>query len=487
MNICFVTSECVPFVKTGGLADVSGALPRALAGMGDHSVKLFLPLYDRIRVFDHGFVPATDLDGSRVTISGVERKYGVWYGHLPDSDVEVYLIDCPHYFHRRRVYTEDPDEGERFVLLQHAAFHIMQRYHWHPDIIHGHDWQAGLMPALLKHVYSWDGLFRDTKTVLTIHNIGYQGLFSPALAVGAGLPDREAGEGGSLEFSGAFSFLKSGIVFADRITTVSPTYADEIRTPEYGEGLEQLLTWRASCVSGILNGIDTDAWNPATDPRIHTTYSIEDVDAGKWANKQALLADFGLDARRETPVFGIVSRFAPQKGFDLLFPILVGLLDRLDIQLIVLGSGDGRTEKYFRNLAGLRPDRVGTYIGYNEDLAHRIEAGADLFLMPSYYEPCGLNQMYSLRYGTVPVVRKTGGLADTVIDVHEHPGAGNGFSFEDPRPDVVAETIRRAASVFEDRQEWHGIQERGMATDFSWHRSARAYRDLFRSAMTEPC
>lgn len=487
MNICFVTSECVPFVKTGGLADVSGALPRALDDMGGHAVKMFLPLYDRIRVFDHGFVPATDLDGSHVTISGVRRQYGVWYGHLPESDVEVYLIDCPHYYHRRRVYTEDPDEGERFALLQHAAFQIMQRYHWHPDIIHAHDWQAALMPALLKHAYSWDGLFHGTGTVLTIHNIGYQGLFAPALAAGAGLPGWEAGLGGMLEFSGAFSFLKSGIVLADRITTVSPTYAREIRTPEYGEGLEELLTWRESCVSGILNGIDTNEWNPATDQRIYRTYSMKDVGEGKWANKQALLSQFGLEARKETPVFGIVSRFAPQKGLDLLFPILVGLLDRLGFQLIVLGSGDSRTEKYFRNLAGLRPESVGTYIGYNEDLAHQIEAGADLFLMPSTYEPCGLNQMYSLRYGTVPVVRKTGGLADTVIDVHEHPGAGNGFSFQDARPDVVAETIRRAVSVFGHRREWSGIQERGMATDFSWRRSARAYRDLFRSALTEPC
>jgi len=477
MKVCFVTSECVPFAKTGGLADVSGALPVALAELGCE-VKLFMPLYGSIPVIDHGFVFASDLRDLAIPLGDRRVTVNVWYGRLPDSQVEVYLVDHPHFFHRGGLYTDDPDEDERFLVLQHAAFAVMQRYAWAPDVIHANDWQAGLMPVLLRKTYGWDGLFSGTASLLSIHNIGYQGLFSPHSVHKAGLPYDLFLNGGPLGHHGAFSFLKSGILFANTVSTVSETYAHEIQSERHGAGLDGALRYRGADLFGIRNGIDTAIWNPATDPHIARNYTARTLD-DKQVNKQALLERFALPYDPAVPVLGIISRLTGQKGFDLLQPILGPLLQEEAVQLVVLGSGEKPLEDFFNWAQRAFPERVGVYIGYSEPLAHQIEAGADAFLMPSHYEPCGLNQMYSLAYGTVPIVHRTGGLADTVHDWHEMGGHGNGFSFWDPTPHALQTTIRRALSLYRTPAAWRDMQIRGMAGDFSWQGSAEKYLDLY--------
>lgn len=477
MRVAFCSSEVVPFAKTGGLADVSGALPPAVAALGAE-VKLFMPLYDSIKVDDYGFIYAQDLHQMMVPVAGREQPVNVFYGHLPDSEVEVYLIDCPHYYHRGSIYTSDADEDERFILLQHAAFKIMQRYAWSPDIIHCNDWQSALMPAMLRTVYNWDELFKRTATILSIHNIGYQGLFPIGSIDKSGLSRAAWYKGGPMETHGAFSFLKTGISYSDIVSTVSETYAHEIQTPEFGAGLDGALRARGGDLYGILNGIDPAVWNPKTDPHLAANYDVESLDE-KEKNKKALLSDFDLPYSPDVPVLGIVSRMAEQKGFDLLQPILEPLLRRHQVQLIVLGSGQPNLEDFFNWASATFPKQVGVYIGYNDALAHRIEAGADFFLMPSHYEPCGLNQMYSLAYGTVPIVHRTGGLADTVHDWHEMGGQGNGFSFYDASPFALFTTIERALALFKNKESWRATQRRGMETDFSWDKSAARYMDLY--------
>jgi starch synthase len=477
MRVAFCTSEAVPFAKTGGLADVSGALPAAVAKLGAE-VKMFMPLYDSIRVDDYGFVFSGELADLQVPIGGRMQHVNVFYGHLPESTVEVYLIDCPHYYHRGTVYTSDPDEDERFILLQHAAFLIMQRYGWSPDVLHCNDWQSSLMPLLMRSVYGWDSLFENTASVLSIHNIGYQGLFPEASIDRAGLPKSGWYPGGPYEAGGAFSFLKTGIVNADMVSTVSETYAHEIQTPKFGAGLDGVLRDRGGDLFGILNGIDPAIWSPETDKHIETNYSAKSLDL-KEKNKKALLTEFGLPYDPETPVFGIVSRLTDQKGFDLLQPILGPLLREGKMQLVVLGSGQDDLERFFHAAHAAFPALVGVNVGYDDALAHKIEAGSDCFLMPSHYEPCGLNQMYSLAYGTIPVVHKTGGLADTVHDWHELGGQGNGFSFYDASAFALLTTMNRAIALFKDKKAWRAMQVRGMATDNSWSSSAQRYMDLY--------
>lgn len=481
MKICFATSECVPFVKTGGLADVSGALPKALADVGC-TVKIFVPLYDSIPTIDHDLIFCSDIANISVEVGTQVHAFNTWYGKLPDSKVEVYFIDCPHYFHRGATYTSDEDEDERFIFFQHALMKVMQRYHWSPDVIHCNDWQTSLLPPMLRHLYEWDTLFASTATVLSIHNVGYQGRFSPLSVLKSGLPEDRYYPGGPFEFYNSFSFMKAGLVYADAISTVSPTYAQEIQTPNFGEGMDGVLRSRHGDVWGILNGIDPAEWNPATDPHLTANYDLGSLDK-KQENKKALAEEMGLPYRAETPLIGIVSRFASQKGFDLLQPILAELLYTNDVQFAVLGSGEKYLEDFFNWAHTTFPDRVGVYIGYNNRLAHRIEAGSDMFLMPSAYEPCGLNQMYSLNYGTVPIVHKVGGLADTVHDYHEFHTMGNGFSFYDFAPHVLKDTIVRALGVFYDKEAWHAIMERGMNQDFSWGTSAQIYMELYEYAL----
>lgn len=481
MRICFVASECVPYVKTGGLADVAGALPKSLTALG-HEVKVFLPLYKSVNTIDHNLVFAHELSNIAVGIGDSTITFSTWYGKLPDSEAEVYLIDCPHYYHRSSTYTNDEDEDERFILLQHAVLLILQRFNWAPDIVHCNDWQTGLLPVFLYEKYNWDALFHHTATVMSIHNIGYQGRFHSRAVYKAGLSYDRYYAGGPYEFHNSFSFLKVGLVYSTLLSTVSETYAEEIQTEAYGAGLEGLLAARKNDLFGILNGVDTTDWNPETDRFIEVNYSLDTLDQ-KQANKRALIEEMGLPYSPTTPTVGIVSRFAGQKGFELLQPFLDDMLRHHDFQLVVLGSGDPQLEDFFRWAADAHPHKVAAYIGYNNRLAHLIEAGADMFLMPSRYEPCGLNQMYSLAYGTIPVVRKTGGLADTVHDHHETKGEGNGISFYDFTSHALYTSMLRAFELYKQPDIWYTMQERGMTTDFTWNASAQKYVQLYEEAL----
>lgn len=481
-KICFAASECVPFAKTGGLADVCGSLPKALADDGCE-VKLFMPLYKRTRLYDHGFEKADSLSDIPVKMGDSTVKFGVWKGYLQESEVEVFMIDCPRYFHRETIYTNEYDEDERFILFQMAILETLQRLKWSPDVIHCNDWQTALIPVFLKTTYSWDKLFEDTKTLLSIHNIGYQGTFSSDSVGKANLSYTDYYEGGPLEFKGAFSFLKAGILYADIITTVSPTYAKEIQTSEYGAGLEGVLSARSDRLFGILNGIDTETWDPAVDSFIRYNYN-EDTLAFKAKDKADLFKQIDRDFKPDILTIGIVSRLTAQKGFELLEPILPKLMES-DLQFVLLGSGEDKYEKFFERVNYTFPKKFLAYIGYENELSHLITAGCDAMLMPSRYEPCGLNQMYALNYGTVPIVRKTGGLADTVLDNDEFSGTGNGFTFELFSSDALLDAIGRAYELYQDRNEWDKVMRRGMREDFSWKRSAVKYIKLYKNLMSE--
>lgn len=476
MNVAFLTTECFPYVKTGGLADVSGSLPKALQKLGC-DMKVFLPLYDTIKTIDNGLYVNEEFKDIPVQVADNTFTFNFWEGTLPDSDVTVYFIDCPHYFHRGKPYTDDKDEDERFIFFQIACLETMQRLKWSPAIINCNDWQTGLIPSYIKFNYNWDELFKNTRTILSIHNIGYQGRFAPSTLQKAGLNYDNFYPEGPYELDGAFSFLKAGIWFADLLTTVSPNYAKEIQTEEYGAGLEGVLQMRSKDLYGILNGIDVDIWNPEKDIYIPYNYSADKVDA-KYKIKKHLIKEAGFKYDENIPVIGLITRLTGQKGLDLIMPVFHELM-QLPIYMMVLGSGEKKYEEFIERAADAYTDKFIEYVGYNNELSHLITAAADMFLMPSLYEPCGLNQMYSLRYGTVPIVRKTGGLADTVHDYHEHNNEGNGFSFEDAQPHVLLETVKRALSVYKDKKEWKKIMLRGMKDDFSWEHSAKEYFELF--------
>lgn len=479
MKICFVASECFPYVKTGGLGDVVGALPKALEQEGCE-VKVILPLYGGIKITEHNLNQIPEFQNIPVRIGDKIVTFNLWYATLPESEVEVYFVDCPVYFHREMPYTNDPDEDERFILFQIAVIETLQRIKWAPDVIHCNDWQTSLIPVFLKTNYKWDKLFENTSTLLSIHNIGYQGRFSKNSIYNAGLSYFQYYPGGPYELDSTFCFLKAGILFSEIITTVSPTYAKEIQTKEFGAGMEGVLSTRKDDIYGVLNGIDTSIWNPNLDKFIPHNYTSKKLN-NKVKCKKELLTEADITYDENIPAIGIISRFASQKGFELIFPIINEIIN-LPLQLIVLGSGEDRAENFFQQLAKTFPSKVNTYIGYSNRLAHYITAGCDMFLMPSHYEPCGLNQMYCLNYGTVPVVRKTGGLADTVKDFHEYENNGNGFSFNDYTPYALFSTLQRALNVYNDKKVWKEIMLRGMKEDFSWKNSAGRYIELYAKA-----
>lgn len=488
MKICFAASECFPFVKTGGLGDVVGSLPKEISRMKTggkkkvkNDVKIILPLYKGIKTLQYNIVCMEEFGDIPVAIGDKEIKFRIFTSKLPDTEIDVYFADCPEYFHRDMPYTNDPDEDERFILFQKAVIEILQRLKWAPDVIHCNDWQTGLIPVFLNTIYKWDKLFENTSVLFSVHNIGYQGRFSEKSVFSAGLSYNDFYNGGPLELNGSFCFMKAGILYSEIISTVSKTYAMEIRTPEYGAGMESVLQIRKDDIYGVLNGIDTNIWNPKIDKFIPANYNAKDT-SNKIICKKELLREAELVYDENVPVIGIISRFAGQKGFELLFPVINELM-QLPLQLIVLGSGDEKSEKFFEQLALSFPHKVNTYIGYNNKLAHYITAGSDMFLMPSIYEPCGLNQMYSLNYGTVPIVRNTGGLADTVIDFHKDELNGNGFSFDEQSPAALYTAILRAVEVFGDKNTWKKIMQRGMKIDFSWKHSAKDYMELYKKAV----
>lgn len=477
LNICLVSSELTPYAKTGGLADVTTALARFLHAKR-HDVRVFVPLYASIDTAGRGFVAVDFLQGIHLHLGARTVVFSVYTAPLPDSGLMVYFIDCPALYDRPALYTNDPDEHLRFVLLCRATIECCQRMGWGPDVFHCNDWQSALLPLYLKVLYGWDKLFAHSRSVLGIHNIGYQGQFSAWFLGDIGLQDHAHYLYQDDLRHGIINFLKNGLLHADVLTTVSPTYAREIQTPEYGMGLESLLYARRDRLFGILNGVDYHEWNPATDPFLPFKYTPNDLD-GKEKNKHALLDTLDLPYDPAVPVLGIVSRLATQKGFDLCYEPLPRLLRTRHFQLVVLGSGEYELENFFGWLHSQFPQQVAFHRGFSERLAHLIEAGSDLFLMPSRYEPCGLNQMYSLRYGTVPIVRKTGGLADTVQLYDRSSGTGTGVVFDHYDGPALAWAVQTALDLYAERPAWEQVQQNAMAQDYSWEKQGSHYLDLY--------
>ena len=466
MKILFASAEAYPLAKVGGLGDVAGSLPKALRALG-HDVRMVLPRYGTIRDVREDLGPFTVQVGGRS-----------WEGRLKTSGIDgvpVYLIDQPELFDRPKVY-EYEDDGQRFGFYCRAIPELLPKADFWPDVIHLNDWHSAMVPAFLRTAYGGDERYGRIKTILTIHNMQHQGLFGRDLLDWLGLPPKMWSVEG-VEFYGQLNFMKAGISYADSVNTVSPTYAKEIQTEEYGCRLDGLLRSRAAKLSGILNGIDYDVWNPAKDPIIAKQYSKSTVDE-KATNKVALQREAGLPEDRSVPVLGMVSRVTEQKGFDILIPALPGIL-ALGAQVILLGAGEKKYEEPLADLSKARPGFVA-YLKYDEALAHRIYAGSDFFLMPSKFEPCGLGQMISLRYGTLPIARVTGGLADTVSDLTAGPKSGNGFTFTDYTPGAFLDAARRAIAFYRARRGWKAVQQRAMSSDLSWNSSAKKYAALYR-------
>jgi starch synthase len=470
MHIAFVASECVPFSKTGGLADVVGALPRALAAAG-HQVSVFTPRYRLTRVPDE----RTVVQSITVPFDDRYRFCSIVEG-TGHPGVRFFFVDYPPFFDRDGLYGtasgDFPDNAERFALFCRAVLEG-SKILGVPDIFHCHDWQSALVPVLLKTQYVEDPAFRGAGTVFTIHNIGYQGLFPPEILPLLTLP-WDLFTITKMEFFGNVNFLKGALAYSDFITTVSRRYSQEIQTTEFGFGLEGVLKARTETVTGILNGVDYEEWNPETDKFIAAHYGPEDL-SSKLECKRELLRTMGLsETQLNLPVVGIVSRFAAQKGFDLIGQVI----DRLALEEIlftVLGSGDRIYEEMFMRLAKRVPENISVRIAYDNGLAHKIIAGADMFLMPSRYEPCGLSQIYSLKYGTVPVVRATGGLDDTIDPWDPRTKRGNGFKFQEYTGEALMRTIHQATTVFRDQPSWQKLMRNGMAKDFSWRVETREY------------
>ncbi len=475
MRILFVASEALPYAKTGGLADVIEALPRALVKLG-HEVAVFLPRYHEVKIDSVAMPSMTISQGTRLRFPAIVSG-GLQRG------VRYFFLDDPFYFDRNGIYgdksREYPDNAERFAEFSRAAIELAKQI-WMPNLIHCHDWQTAMVPVLLRTSYADDPMVRDLPVVFTIHNIGYHGIFPREVLDRAGIPAAVFHPGG-IEFFGNVNFLKGGLIYSDYLTTVSRKYAEEIQTSEFGFGLEGVVRMRADRLVGILNGVDYSAWSPDRDTLIPMKYSAKNL-AGKHVCKEALLEEFKLlkDVPNR-PVLGIVSRFADQKGFDLIARIARELLQE-DVLVAVLGTGERRYEELFRALASDYPGRVGAVIAYDNRLAHLVEAGSDIFLMPSRYEPCGLNQIYSLRYGTVPVVRATGGLDDTIESFDLEHGTGTGFKFTEYSGGALLHAIRQALHHFSDDGVWKRIQLNGMAKDFSWNTSAAEYAKLYEAA-----
>ena len=475
MKILFVASEGLPYSKTGGLADVVEALPKALRDMG-HEVVVLLPRY-RGNQFTSTLV-------SSVSVSIGERlRFPAIVEGVPHTGVRYFLVDDPGFFDRDQLYGgpsgDYPDNAERFTEFSRVAIEFMKRV-WLPDVVHCHDWQSALVPVLLSTQHASDPAVRSLPTVMTIHNLGYQGLFPETAMRRCGLP-ASLFSVDALEFYGRVNFLKGGLLFADYLTTVSRRYAKEIQTLEYGWGLDGVVQSRADRLIGILNGVDYSEWSPETDRFIARNYAAHSIEA-KVACKKDLLKFFALpEENLERPLVGIVSRFVEQKGFDLIAAVADGLMSE-DLALVALGSGMPEYETLFQSLAGRYPDRAAVKIGYDNVLAHKIEAGADMFLMPSRYEPCGLNQIYSLRYGTPPVVRATGGLEDTVQNYDPRTKQGTGFKFEEYNGQALLECVRTAVRTYRDQGAWRALQTNAMAKDFSWKVSAASYAAVYEAA-----
>lgn len=483
LKILFAASECQPFVKTGGLADVIGSLPKTLHRLG-HDVRIVLPRYSEIDAAKYRLLPV--MPEMRVRYGPNAIVGSVLRCSFPGTQMPVYFVDEPLCFHRDGIYgngrVEFTDNDRRFAFFSMATLWLLKGLDWQPDIIHGNDWQTGLLPTLLRRhpEVTADPFYEQIRTVFSIHNLAYQGNMEKSVIPAIGLPwETFTPEG--MEFYDKASFLKGGIVYADALVTVSPTYAREIQQEEFGAGMHGRLRERALDLHGILNGIDVEEWNPAGDRRIAETFDVRDL-RGKAACKRALQEVAGLPRRPEVPVVGMISRLIAGKGFDLLVSCLEELLQE-DIQLVILGSGDEEYEDLLREAAVRHPEKLAVRIGYNHSLSHQILAGIDLFLMPSRYEPCGLTQLYAMRYGAVPVARETGGLADTIFHATGpaiESGLATGFLFKEYSPEAMMGALRDALRTRNEApQSWAALVRNGMKQDFSWDRSAREYLRLY--------
>jgi starch synthase len=473
LHIAFVTPEMGPYAKSGGLADISSALPKALVRMG-HRVTVILPRYAAIP-----FPPGELAGSARVAVDSLDREAG-FYRARTDAGVDVVFVEHPPFYDRPALYGDYDDNRLRFAFLARAAIEHFRSRGERPSVFHAHDWQTGLVPVYLKALYRNDPTLGRTPGVFTIHNVAYQGQFGMETLGLLGLP-WNLGTSFALEYYGSVSYLKGGTVFAEMVNTVSPTYALEIQGPEHGFGFDGVARSRAGDLVGILNGVDYDEWDPRVERHIARAYSPEDL-SGKAACKADVLRAYGLPEFPDLPLVGVTSRLVWQKGFDIVAGAWWDLLER-PLRMVVLGSGDHGVQEGLRHLQERDPDRFAVRFGYDEGLAHKIMAGSDLFLMPSRSEPCGLTQMYALRHGTVPVVRSTGGLVDTVEPFDAARGTGTGFRFDTPDGTGLLWAIDQALGAFRDRKAWTALMKRGMARDFSWARSAREYVDLYRRAM----
>jgi len=475
MKILFVSSEAVPYVKTGGLADVSGALPKELKKRG-HDVRIVLPKYSQIDSQKFNIEPCSIVFG----IPNFYCEAAIEKTIEPLSKMIVYFVKCDHFFSREEIYDDYEDNAERFIFFSRAVLELLKYLDWKPDIIHCNDWQTGIIPALLKNTSDKDTLYQNIRTLITIHNMTYQGVFSREKFYFTGLPD-ELYNYHALEYWGKISLLKAGLVYADIINTVSETYAMEIQTSEFGWGLEGILTERKSDLYGIVNGIDYEVWDPKMDSYIWYKYDENSLDQ-KYLNKEELQKECNLP-QIDVPIIGIISRLVDQKGFDLIEGI-IGKIMQLDLQFILVGMGIPKYHQLFTMVREFYPEKTAIYFKFDDALAHKIEAGADFFLMPSQFEPCGLNQLISLRYGTIPIVRRTGGLADSIIDIESSPDElGVGFVFDNYDGQELLQKIIKAVDFYKNENRRLTIIKRGMRKDFSWAVSAQKYEQIYQRAL----
>jgi starch synthase len=482
LKVLFLSPEAVPFAKTGGLADVAGSLPGALKHLGI-DIRIILPLYKMVRQSDIRKKPI--IDKLKIPLGGENLTARVWeakgIGRVP-----IYFLERDDLFDRPNLYGNAQgdyyDNLERFSFYCHGALRIAEKLSFTPDLIHCNDWQSGLVPALIIGPYVKNPLVGQAKTIFTIHNLGYQGIFPAEKLWITGLPRDTFFQMEGLEFWGNISLLKAGIVYSDAITTVSPTYARQIQSNGYGMGMEGILHHRKAYLQGILNGVDYKVWNPATDCHLTSKYSPRKL-AGKNLCKESLIKEMNLNQSLiQKPLLGMISRLDSQKGVDLLVKILDDILS-LDVGLVLLGAGNPSMQRALTKIAENNPGRVGMTIGFDEPLAHRIMAGTDMFLIPSRYEPCGLTQMYALKYGTIPIVRATGGLQDTITPFNPQTGRGNGFTFTEYKPKAFFASILNAVDLYYNTASWKKLQNNAMREDYSWDRSARSYLDLYHSIL----
>ncbi len=476
LRILILAAEIVPFVKVGGLADVVGALPKSLQALG-HDVRLVMPRYRQVDA--QHFQLTSVLDALPIGMGTFQVNVSVQQGSIGE-DIPVYMIDAPRFFDRENIYGYI-DDGERFILFCRAALEAIRAINWSPDIIHCNDWHTGIVPNWMHTVYRDDPFYADAATVYTIHNLAYQGIFGYRILEVAGVAAQGFVYPQIAELANVVDIMGRGILFADAITTVSERYAQEILTPTFGEKLDHMLRARRDRLFGILNGIDYQEVNPATDHYIHTCFDAHMLEA-RAENKVALQEQAHLPIRPDVPLLAMISRLADQKGFDLLSQIIHPLLTQ-GVQFIVLGIGDQHYHELFQNLAARYPEQFAIFLTFNTELAQRIYAGSDMFLMPSRFEPCGLSQLIAMRYGSVPIVRKVGGLADTVQEYDTQTGEGNGFVFNNYDPWELFAAIVRALTVYRFKDVWRMLQQRGMAADHSWHASAVRYVEVYRNAL----